>query len=195
MSMPTLAEAIARIKSRRGKPDYLGKQWEDDAISAAVITASIKKETTMHDRVKVHDGNSGLHLPGKHVHVWLDAPPADVDPSDPDSATRAGTRSEMGEDPEGSVGPKRILKLNGPASSYSILASADGSEVWLVQHSDIDDLIDEQEPVRTLGARATDGAFGSPMKVIRMVTSARDKAQRGMLAKINKANRKLWATR
>jgi hypothetical protein len=46
-------------------------------------------------------------------------------------------RSEMGDDPEGEVGPRRIMRLNGPATAYQVLTDATG-QTWLCISSDID---------------------------------------------------------
>ena len=49
--------------------------------------------------------------------------------------------TEMGANPEGGVGPRRVMRLSGPASAYSIVSSNDG-EAWLVMSSEVDGTLD-----------------------------------------------------
>jgi hypothetical protein len=50
-------------------------------------------------------------------------------------------RTEGGLNPGGGVGPRRILRLDGPASAYQIISSADG-ETWLCFSGKIDGSMD-----------------------------------------------------
>jgi hypothetical protein len=80
-------------------------------------------------------------------------------------ATGQGERSEMGRDPSTNVGPRRILKLDGPASAYQIVSSANG-ETWLCFSGKIDGA---EEP-----GRANTGN--------RFINDARERVQREQAA-------------
>jgi hypothetical protein len=85
------------------------------------------------------------------------------------------------------AGPRIVMQLPGPASSYGILSDARGN-TWLVQHASVSDVIEGQDPVRI---RSTDRAALS--KQYRAMTAARDAETRKKLEQINEANRKAWA--
>jgi hypothetical protein len=65
--------------------------------------------------------------------------------------SRSPERTEMGADPGGAVGPRRILRLDGPASGYQIISSADG-ETWLCFSGKIDGA---ENPARTVTGGAS----------------------------------------
>jgi hypothetical protein len=88
-----------------------------------------------------------------------------------------GNVTEGGDDPGSGSGPVRVLKLDGPASAYSILSGPDG--VWLVRSSDVDGVLDPGTVVgdRPNGIRVTDAMWNNTR-----------------LKNINAANKKFWGT-
>jgi hypothetical protein len=80
-------------------------------------------------------------------------------------ATGRGERTEMGANPSNEVGPRRIMRLDGPASAYLIITNANG-ETWLCFSGKIDNA---EQPGRTVTGN-------------RFINDARERAQREQAA-------------
>jgi hypothetical protein len=98
-------------------------------------------------------------------------------------------RHENPNESTGLAGPRRILKLPGPATAYQILADATG-QTWLVQSSDIDGKL---EPgIGSVGIGSGPRSLDQAMR--REVERQRDAKWCGdQLRAINAANRRRWS--
>jgi hypothetical protein len=170
----TLDEAIKILKGKPGSIEALGAEYVQHARAAEVIG-------------RAHRTKDAASKRGKLMGRMKDQGP-EVDPTSVTTAQRVRTTTEMGADPEGSVGPRRILRLDGPATAYSIVTDANG-ETWLCLSSDVEGVLD---PGDTRGATFDHAAAQQRQQMMRRLDEARAKASRGVLAGINKANRAMW---
>jgi hypothetical protein len=116
------------------------------------------------------------------VRLTYDAAPRRIVRDDIEPTRRAENPNESSK-----VGPRRIMRLDGPASAYVITTTADG-ETWLCRASDIDGKLESGEGNTGTGIRlrALDA-------VARREIEADAARSRRMLASINAANRAFWA--
>jgi hypothetical protein len=169
----------------RGDPTLPYGDW---STAMTVIAAHYRKNPHLTTPVKLRTNDAAPARRGEEIHLYLH----DQGNSD---LTETMTRSDggitaMGDDPEGEVGPRRVMKLPGPASAYSIITDAEG-QTWVVQASDVDDQMDAGRTNEGSGMRF----FGDRQHyqgLQRRIDGKRAFEQRNKLKAMAAAQKKFW---